>query len=115
MQIYGSRKCQITRKAERFFNERNIPYHFVDLAKYTPSRGELDNMMKKLPAGESLINPESPAFKKRGLAYMIYDEIEEILANPLLLKTPIVREASRVIVGDDEGAWKALVKSQFEG
>jgi len=114
MQIYGTRKCKLTKKAERFFRDRGIRYHFVDLAEHPLSKGELDNIRagsKKhgLPQTESLIDTESPAFKNRGMAYMEYDEAEEILANPLLLRTPIVRDGSNVIVGDNETAWKALV------
>ena len=110
LQIYGTRKCTLTRKAERFFRERGISYHFVDLEKYPPSKGELENIRRRIPAGETLVNTESPAYVKRGLAYMDYDEIEEILACPLLMRTPLVREGSRVIVGDDAAAWGALAE-----
>jgi len=110
MQIYGTRKCRLTQKAERFFRDRGIKYHFVDLSEHRLSGGELDNIRRGLPATESLIDTESPVYKKRGMAYMDYDETEEILAAPLLLRTPIVREGPRVIVGDDEAAWKALAE-----
>ena len=109
MQIYGTRKCKLTKKAERFFRDRGIRYHFVDLAEHRLSIGELDNIRRGVPSAESLIDTESPAFTKRGLAYMDYNETEEILANPLLLRTPLVREGSRIIVGDNEAAWKTLV------
>jgi arsenate reductase-like glutaredoxin family protein len=107
MQIYGTRKCAKTKKAERFFRERGIPYYFVDLAQHPLSPGELENI-RRGAGGESLIDTESAAYKKRGMAYMDFDETEEILADPLLLRTPVVREASRVIAGDDEAAWKSL-------
>ena len=110
MQIYGTRKCKLTKKAERFFRDRTIRYHFVDLAGHRLAQGELDNIRRGVPKAESLMDTESPAFKKRGMAYMDYDEAEEILADPLLLRTPIVREGSRVIVGDNEAAWKALAE-----
>ncbi|MDR1931733.1 MAG: glutaredoxin [Spirochaetales bacterium] len=108
MQIYGARKCAITKKAERFFRDRGIAYHFVDLTQRALSKGELENIRRGLEAGESLIDTESAAYKKRGMAYMVYDEAEELLADPLLLRTPVLREGVRVIVGDDEKAWKAL-------
>jgi len=114
MQIYGTRKCKLTKKAERFFRDRGIQYHFVDLTKHILTRGELDNIrtastMRGIPQTESLIDTESVAFKKRGMAYMDYDESEEILADPLLLRTPIVREGSQVTIGDNEVAWKAMI------
>ena len=107
MQIYGTKKCTKTKKAERFFRDRGISYHFVDLAERAPSRGELENIRQK-SAGESLIDTESAAYKKKGMSYIEYDEIEELLENPLLLRTPIVREGAVVIIGDDEKAWKNL-------
>ena len=110
MQIYGTRKCNLTKKVERFFRDRGIQYHFVDLTEHLLSKGELDNIRRGVPQTESLINTESPAFKKRGMVYMDYNEAEEILTDPLLLRTPVVREGSRVIIGDNEVAWKTLVK-----
>ena len=112
MQIYGTRKCKLTKKAERFFRDRGVRYHFVDLTEHRLSQGELDNIRRGIPLAESLMDSESAAFKKRGMAYMEYDEAEEILADPLLLRTPIVREGNRVIVGDNESAWKELLESQ---
>ena len=108
MQIYGTKKCAITIKAERFFRERGKPYHFVDLTKYSPTRGELENIIKGLPKGEKLINSESPVYLKQGLAYMDYNELEEILAKPELIRTPIIREGTTVIAGDNPDAWKGL-------
>jgi len=110
MQIYGTRKCSITKKAERFFRERGIKYHFVDLGEHRLSKGELDNIRRGISKTESLINTESPAFRKRGLEYMDYNESEEILADPLLLQTPVVRENTKVIVGAKEVEWKHLAE-----
>jgi len=109
MQIYGTRKCNLTKKAERFFRDRGIRYHFVDLAGHRLTQGEFDNIRRGIPAAESLVNTESPIYKNRGMAHMDYNEAEEIIACPLLLRTPIVREASRVIAGDNEAAWKELI------
>ena len=114
MQIYGTRKCKLSKKAERFFRDRGISYHFVDLTEHHLSAGEFDNIRRAVPSAESLVDTESPAFKKRGMAYMDYDEKEEILADPLLLRTPIVREASHVFVGDKEADWKALIAIKKE-
>jgi len=110
MQIYGTKKCAATRKAERYFKERGLSYHFVDLEKYSPSRGELENMARGLSKGESLINTDSRAYQKRGLAYMEFDELEEIQARPELLRTPVVREGPRVIIGNSPEAWQALAE-----
>lgn len=109
MQIFGTKKCSGTRKAERFFRDRGISYHFVDLGERKPSRGELESI-RRGANGKSLINPESASYKKRGMAYMDFDEIEELLEDPLLLTTPVVREGNRCVLGVDEGAWKKLAE-----
>lgn len=31
IQIFGTKKCNDTKKAERFFKERGIKYHFIDM------------------------------------------------------------------------------------
>ena len=31
IQIFGTKKCQDTRKAERYFKERRIKFQFIDL------------------------------------------------------------------------------------
>ncbi|MDR0511495.1 MAG: glutaredoxin [Treponema sp.] len=108
MQIYGTAKCKLTKKAERFFSDRGIRYHFVDLGEHRLSKGELENIRRGLSKTASLLDSESSIYKKRGLQYMDFDEDEEILANPLLLRTPLVRDGSRVIAGEDQAAWKLL-------
>ena len=44
IQIYGTKKCSDTRKAERYFKERGIPYHYIDLNVRGLSKGELDKI-----------------------------------------------------------------------
>jgi len=41
VQIFGTRKCANTRKAQRFFSERRVRAHFVNLVERPASRGEL--------------------------------------------------------------------------
>ena len=65
-QIFGFRDCQATRKAQRFFAERRIPVHFVDLDERPAARGELRRFAERFgPA--ALIDRESARFKALGL------------------------------------------------
>lgn len=107
MQIIGTKKCPATRAAQRFFRERGIAFHFVDIEERGLSKGELE-AVRRGAGGRKIMDENCPAFKKKGLAYMEYDEVEELLENPRLLTTPVVREGNRCIVGNDEKAWKAL-------
>ena len=53
IQIFGTKKCNDTKKAERFFKERNIKFHFRDLAEKGISKGELNNISHKIPPDRS--------------------------------------------------------------
>jgi arsenate reductase-like glutaredoxin family protein len=107
LQIFGTHKCPETRKAERFFKERDIPYHFVDLADKGVSPGELAVLRKALGI-EALMDTSSKRYKDRGLAYMDFDVEEEILADPLLLRTPVVRNGQKAVAGHDPAGWASL-------
>lgn len=108
LQIFGTRKCPDTRKAERFFKERGARYQFIDLAEKGMSLGELRSVRQAI-GDEALLDRAGERFKKRGLGYMDFALEEEILADPLLLKTPIVRDGARAAVGYAPEAWKALL------
>lgn len=40
IQIFGTGKCNDTKKAERFFKERGIRYQFIDMKEKGMSKGE---------------------------------------------------------------------------
>jgi arsenate reductase-like glutaredoxin family protein len=108
IQILGTRKCKETQKAERFFKERRIPFHFRDLSEKGLSKGELENICKVIPV-EELIDEEGKRFKERGMKYMKFNLEEELLSDPLLLKTPIVRNGNLVTVGYQPDEWKKWI------
>jgi arsenate reductase-like glutaredoxin family protein len=105
IQIFGTRKCKETQKAERFFKERNIPYHFRDLTEKGISKGELNNISNVITI-EELIDKEGKQFEKRNLKFMVFNIEEELLSDPLLFKTPIVRNGRLVTVSFSPEIWK---------
>ncbi len=105
IQIFGTKKCKETQKAERFFKERRIQFHFRDLTEKGIAKGELDNISKVFPV-EELIDREGTQFRKRNLAYMSFNIEEELLNDALLLKTPIVRNGKEVTIGYQPEVWK---------
>ncbi len=111
IQIYGINKSRDTQKAIRFFKERRVKFHFVDLNERAISKGELNNISRKFDL-EDLIDKNGKEFKKLNLEYMVYDLEEKLLEYPLLFKMPIVRNGSDVSVGDCPDIWKDwLLKS----
>jgi arsenate reductase-like glutaredoxin family protein len=109
IQIIGTQKCKDTQKAERFFKERRIKFHFRDLNIKGISKGELDNISRVISL-EDLLEKDSKQFKKRNLEFMVYNTEEELLDDPLLLKTPIVRNGRLATVGYKPESWKEWIK-----
>ena len=104
IQIIGTKKCRETQKAERFFKERRIPYHFRDLSDKGLAKVELENISRVIPLDE-LIDRESKRFKDRGMQYMVFDIEEELLEDSLLIKTPVVRNGKLATVGYNPEVW----------
>lgn len=105
IQIIGTKNCSDTRKAERYFKERGIPFHHRDLNEKGLAKGELENITHVIQL-EDLIDREGKQFKKRNLQYMVFNLEDELLNDPLLFKTPIVRNGSDVTVGYEPDKWK---------
>jgi arsenate reductase len=109
IQIFGTKKCSDTRKAERFFKERRISFHFRDLNEKGVSKGELENIKLTIPL-EELIDKQGKQFQKRNLSYMVFDIEEELINDPLLFKTPLVRNGRLATAGYKPDVWKEWIK-----
>ena len=44
IQIFGTKKCNDIKKAERFFKERSIKYQFIDMKEKGMSKGEFTSV-----------------------------------------------------------------------
>ncbi|MBU2492006.1 MAG: arsenate reductase family protein [Bacteroidetes bacterium] len=109
IQIFGTKKCSDTRKAERFFKERNIQFHFRDLNEKGISKGELENI-KRVYGIEELIDIEGKQYQKRNLKYITHDIENELLEDALLFKTPIIRNGKDVTLGYEPDIWKEWIE-----
>jgi arsenate reductase-like glutaredoxin family protein len=111
IQIFGTRKCNETRKAQRFFSERGVTFHFKDISNKEQkiTKGELENISRVIPL-EDLIDKESKQFQKRNMQYMVFDYKEELLEDQLLFKTPIVRNGNKVTVGVNQEVWSDWIQ-----
>ena len=105
IQIFGTKKCKDTAKARRFFQERGVKTQFIDLAEKGMSKGELASVSKSVPIAE-LIDTECKEYEKRNLKYIRHDIEEELLADPMLFKTPVVRCGKEAAAGYAPEAWK---------
>ena len=109
IQIFGTKRCSDTRKAERFFKERNIQFQFRDLSEKGISKGELENILRSISL-EDLIDKNGTQFRKRNLAFMVYDIMFELLSDPLLFKTPVVRNHNIATIGYRPEIWTEWIK-----
>jgi len=110
IQIYGVEKCFDTKKAERYFKERNIKYQLIDLLKYGLSKREFESVKASVGLN-SLINSEVKAYAALNLDRIRAASLrEEILfKNPVLYKSPIVRNGKLATVGYQPEVWKDWV------
>lgn len=114
VQIFGVKKSADTRKAQRFFSERRIRTHFVDLMEKPMSAGELQRFVQRFGL-EQLIDRESKRYDELGLRHANVSPtrwLERLIEEPLLLKLPLVRRLGQppdLTLGFDETRWKAWV------
>lgn len=106
IQIFGTAKCQDTRKAQRYFKERRIPFQFVDITQKGLTKGELKSL-KAAVGLDNLIDRDGKVYARKNLKYLTHDVEEELLNDPSLLRTPVVRNGARATVGYQPDLWRA--------
>lgn len=112
VQIFGTKKCQETKKAERWFKERGRRVQSVDLSQKGLSPGELRSVAQRVGGVERLIDRDGKRYVDKGLKYSAPTgpRIEAILLDdPLLLRTPIVRQGSQATVGYAPETWETWI------
>lgn len=108
IQIFGTKKCNDTKKAERFFKERGIKYQFIDMKEKGMSKGEFQAVAAVNGGMENMINSD---FKDKDLLALIQyiapeDKLDKILENPQVIKTPVVRNGKQSTLGYHPEIWK---------
>src|SRR5881394_1338007 len=113
VQIFGVRKSADTRKALRFFAERRVKVHFVDLNERAASPGELRRFVQKFGI-EALIDRTSKAFASSGMGPAHYSEarwLDKLADQPMTLRMPLVRNQNQLTIGEAEAEWKNWVQA----
>ena len=111
IQIFGRSKCFDTKKAERYFKERRIPFQRIEVDKYGISRRELESVCAAVGGLDAVIDPKAKeAALIRYLAYET-DKLEKLLESPKALRTPIVRNGRQATVGFCPEVWEQWQKA----
>ena len=108
IQIFGTKKSQDTKKAERYFKERGIKFQAVDLKEKGISKGELQSVLSAVGDLEEMLDEKT---KEREVYQLIRylaeeDKFAKVLEHPLVLKQPIVRNGTQATVGYWPDMWK---------
>lgn len=108
IQIFGIQKCFDTKKAQRYFKERNIKFQFVDLLEKGLSKGEL-NSVEAAVGLINLINKKVKDYERLNLGKIGGSEMKKdiLMKNPKLYYTPIVRNGKQATVGYTPEIWEA--------
>ncbi|WP_291425915.1 ArsC/Spx/MgsR family protein [Deinococcus sp.] len=112
IQVFGTKKSKETRAAERFFKERGVKIHFVDLRERPIARGELTRFVQKFGLN-ALLDLEGKAYEQSNLTYLRTTEegvIAKIIETPELLLLPLVRGGKVLTVGEDPAGWKQMLE-----
>lgn len=107
VQIFGKPKCFDTKKAERYFKERRIPFQSVDLLKYGMSGGEFDSVLRAVGGIDHLIEWEAGSPEVELLRYLsdARQKEDKVFDHPKLMKTPVVRNGKKATVGYCPEIW----------
>ena len=108
IQIFGKSKCFDTKKAERYFKERRIPFQSVDLLRFGLSGKEFDAVLRGIGGIDKLIDWDSKSDQVTLMRYMddVASKEDKVFDNPALMRTPIVRNGKQVTVGYCPEIWQ---------
>lgn len=108
IQIFGTKKCNDTKKAQRFFKERGIKFQFIDMKEKGMSKGEFNSVAQVNGGLENMINWDGKDKDLLALIKYIADEdkLDKVLENPQVIKTPVVRNGRQSTIGYRPDVWK---------
>ena len=108
IQIFGTTKCFDTKKAQRYFKERGIRFHMIDLKEKEMSRGEFENVSRALGGWQALVDPNAKDKQTLALldALVDWQKEDKLFENQQLIRTPVVRNGKCATAGYCPEIWK---------
>ena len=108
IQIFGTKKCFDTKKAERYFKERRVKYQMIDLKEKGMSHGELQSVAQAVKGLDNLLDPDAKDRQTLALVNHLIEaqKLDKVLENQHLVKTPVVRNGKQATVGYQPDIWK---------
>lgn len=108
IQIFGSKKNNDSKKAERYFKERGISFQFIDMKEKGMSKGEFNSVCQAVGGLDNLIDPDHKDKDLLALIKYIAEDqkTDKVLENQQVIKLPIVRKGNQATVGYQPDIWK---------
>src|SRR5687768_11706232 len=108
--IYGIKNCDTMKKARTWLDEHGVPYEFHDYKTSGIDRAHLEAWIKKV-GWEVLLNRAGTTFRKLPESERVdLDEgkaIALMLAQPSMIKRPVLEKGGKVLVGFKVGEYQA--------
>jgi arsenate reductase-like glutaredoxin family protein len=114
IQVFGKAKCFDTKKALRFFKERGVRVHEIDILRKGLSMGEYRSVRGALGGGpQALMDTKGKAYAQYFVAYLADEDAVEsaLLEHPELYRTPIVRCGKEATAGYAPEVWAQWLSS----
>lgn len=108
IQIFGTKKCNDTKKAQRYFKERGIKFQFIDMKEKGMSKGEFTSVASVNGGVDAMLNTACKAQDVLALIQYLSpeDKLQKILENPGVIRTPVVRNGKQSTLGYQPEIWK---------
>ena len=110
--LYGIPNCDTVKKARNYLEARGLAYQFHDYKKAGVTAADLERWIG-LVGWEKLLNKAGTTFKKLPDADKADIDaakaIALMVANPSMIKRPLVEGGKALLVGFKEPEWDALL------
>lgn len=117
IQIYTTPSCSSCRKAKKWFEEHRIEYREKNIFNIKLTRDDIFLMLKNTENGfEDIISTRSKIFQEKNLDIddMTMSELTNfIIANPSVLRRPIIIEDAKLQVGYNEDEIRTFIPKRL--
>jgi len=109
--LYGIKNCDTVKKARRWLEDHGIDYQFQDFRQDGLEKKQLTNWVENL-GWEAIVNKRSTTWRnlseKDKAVSTDPQAIKLLLANPTLIKRPVVQKNKILLVGFKETEFQKL-------
>ena len=113
IQIYYTKNNFEVQKARRFLKERRVSFTEVDLNRHTLGQRELKLFAQAAGSMQALVDRNAKGDRADYVKQLSIEDViaEELIANPQLIRCPILRNGQKLIFGYDETQLKSWLEA----